>query len=178
MAKPIRSSVAVDTAGIREVAKLSQQRTATLKAVKGGAKIVQAAAKARAPRRKGRGGGGLKQSMGIKAQKGTRGKTLAYAVVGSRKKVVKQVPVGKAGRTRKHVPAYIAHIVEGGAKAHKLNGGTHPGARKNPFLAPAFDATKGRAMSEAQRVLGLETQKLIDKAAVRAAKKSGGGKGR
>lgn len=174
MARPIRADVAVDTSGIREVAKLSQQRTATLKAVKAGGKLVVAAAKARAPRRPGRGGGGLRQAMGMKPVKGTRGKTLAYVVVGARKKVVKQVPVGTSGRTRKHVPAYIAHIVEGGAKAHPLNGGRHPGAKADPFLGPAYDATKAKAMAEAQRVLGDETQKLIDKAAVRAAKKAKG----
>lgn len=174
MAKPIRAAVAVDTKGIAEVAKLSQQRTATLKAVKGGAKLVASAAKARAPRRPGRGGGGLKQAMGIKPVKGTRGKTLAYAVIGARKKVVKQVPVGKSGRTRKHAPAYIAHIVEGGAKAHALNGGRHPGAKAKPFLGPAFDATKARAIEESGRILGMETQKLIDKAAAKTAKKGKG----
>jgi len=171
VAKPIRAGVAVDTSGIREVAKLSQQRTATLKAVKAGGKLVVAAAKARAPRRAGRGGGGLRQALGMKSVKGTRGKTLAYVVVGPRKKVEKQVPVGKSGRTRKHVPAYIAHIVEGGAKSHGLNGGRHPGAAAKPFLGPAFDATKTSAMEESQRVLVGETQKLIEKAAARTAQK-------
>ncbi|MES2208586.1 MAG: HK97 gp10 family phage protein [Chloroflexota bacterium] len=174
MAKPIRATSTVDTAGIREVAKLSQQRTATLKAVKAGGKIVAAAAKARAPRRPGRGGGGLKQAMGVKGVKGTRGKTLAYAVIGARKKVVKMVAGRKGGKLRKHVPAYIAHIVEGGAKAHGLNGGTHPGAKAKPFLGPAFDAAKDKAMGEAQRVLGAETMKLVEKAAAKLAK----GKGR
>jgi hypothetical protein len=106
--------------------------------------------------------------------KGTRGKTLAYVVVGPRKKVVKQVPVGKSGRTRKHVPAYIAHIVEGGAKAHPLNGGRHPGAKAKPFVGPGYDATKAPAVDETRRVLGAETQKLIEKAAVRAAAKARG----
>lgn len=174
MASPIRATAAVDTSGIREVAKLAQQRTATLKAVKAASKHVVAATKARAPRRPGRGGGGLKQAMGTKPVKGTRGKTLAYVVIGARKKVVKQVPVGKTGRTRKHVPAYIAHIVEGGAKAHRLNGGMHPGARKKPFMGPGFDASVTQANETAQRVLGEETQKLIQKAAAKSAAKARG----
>lgn len=170
----VRAGVRVDTAGLRELKNGTQQRNATLKAVKAGGKVVQADAKARAPRRAGRGGGGLKQSMGVKGVKGTKGKTLAYAVIGPRKKVVRQVPTGKSGRTRKHVPAFVAHIVEGGAKPHRLNGGMHPGARKQPFIRPGYEATKGRAADATEKVLATEVGRLIEKAAAKTRAKAGG----
>lgn len=187
-AKPIRATVAVDTKGLGAVAKITQQKTITLKAVRAGAKIVAKAAKARAPRRKR--SGALKLSIGTKAAKGKRGRTTAYAVIGARKKVSKVVPVGRGGRMVKAVPAYYAHLVEGGTRPHRLKrgarlarrtqaargqgaGGQHPGAKAKPFLGPAFDATKDRAMAEAQRVLGEETRKLIAKQAARLAAKRG-----
>lgn len=188
MARPIRTEVAVDTTGIAEVAKLGQARSATLKAVKAGAKLIQGAAKARAPKRKG--SGALRQSLGIKSVKGSKGRTLSFAVIGPRKKVAKMVPVGRGGRKVRAVPAYYAHLVEGGTKPHRLSkgakvarrgkaasgqdaGALHPGAKPQPFLGPAFDATKDRAKEEAQRVLAGEVDKIVQKAAAKAFKAMG-----
>ncbi len=173
-------SVLLDLSGLDAVKSTAKKRTISLKAVKAGAKLVQAAAKAKAPRRK-VDGGGLQQSIGIKPAKGTRGKTLAFCVVGPRLKVVRQVRQGR--KTYKYVPANIAHIVERGAKPHSIKRGsalgrrgkkdtgqgthTHPGAKPHPWLAPAWEEQKNKAGEVAAQVLAAETQKAIEKAAVK-----------
>jgi HK97 gp10 family phage protein len=176
----VASRTVVDLSGLESVASAAKTRGMALKAVKAGAKLIVAAAKARAPRRKR--SGALKQSLGIKPAKGTRGKTAAYAVIGPRKKTVKFVPVGRGGRTVKAVPAFYAHLVEGGTKPHALAkgsrlargkrsavvksgaGGRHPGARAKPFLRPAFDSTVERAIAAAEAALAAELAKVLAKA--------------
>jgi hypothetical protein len=162
--------VITDLSGLAAVSSTAKKRTITLKAVKAGAKLVQAAAKAKAPRRKAD-GGGLQQAIGIKPVKGTRGRTLAYCVVGPRVKVEKQVRQGR--KTYKYVPARTAHIVEGVAKPHDLRRGKgggvvrHPGAKPRPWLAPGWKEQKARAAAVTAEVLAAETQKAIEKAAVK-----------
>lgn len=190
----VASQTLLDLSGIDAVVSAAKTRAMALKAVKAGAKLIQAAAKARAPRRPR--SGALKQSIGIKPQKGTRGKTAAYAVVGARKGVVKQVPVArrpgrrkKVGGTRvpggarhtiKAVPFYYSHLVEKGTRPHALKkgsrlarrgkpeagqrGGRHPGAKAHPFLGPAFDATRAQAVKAAEAVLAAELAKVMAKA--------------
>lgn len=162
--------VVADTSGLVTVSATAKRRAIALKAVKAGAKLVQAAARAKAPRRK-VDGGGLQQSIGIKPVKGTRGKTLAFCVVGPRVKVERQVRQGR--KTYKYVPAKTAHIVEGGARPHEVRRGKgggvvrHPGARKQPWLAPAWEEQKGRAAEATAAVLLAETERAAARAAVR-----------
>ena len=175
----IRAGLTLDLSGLAALSSLAKQRAATLKAVRAGAKIVQQAAKARAPRRKGKGGGGLRQSIGIKAVKGSRGKSLALAVIGARKKVVRMIPRGK--KMVKSAPAFYAHLVESGTRPHAIrkgaalgrkggaakgqSGGMHPGAKAQPFLGPAWESTRDRAIAEAHRVLGDAIRAVLGKAA-------------
>lgn len=161
MAAKIRGTVALDLAGLAGLKSAAQARSVTLKGVRAAAKVVQAAAKARAPKRKR--SGALKQSMGMKAAKGKRGKTLAYAVVGARTKVVKMVPVGKSGRLVKAVPSKYAHLVERGTKPH----GGHPGARPKPFLKPALDSTKDQAAAAGMKAVAAELEKIMAKNAAK-----------
>lgn len=145
-----RAGLALDLTPLHSLRKLSQARTITLKGVRAAGRIVASAAKARAPKRKG--GGALKQSMGMKAIKGRRGRSLALAVVGARKKVSKLVKVGTKGRTIRAVPANYMHLVEGGHKG---------GASPHPFLGPAFSSTKQQAGAAAMEVMAAEVSKVL-----------------
>jgi HK97 gp10 family phage protein len=160
-----RAGLELDLSGLKALASLTQARGVTLKGVRAGGKIVQAAAKARAPKRS----GALRQSIGLKAQKGNKGKTVALAVIGARKKVQKMVRPPRGTKKILAIPAKYAHLVEKGTKPRT----GHPGAKANPFLRPAFDATKSRAVQEASRVIAEEIQKVIAK---QAAKLAGGKK--
>lgn len=171
----VRVKIEADVSGIAALASAAKERAVTLKAVKAGAKIVAAAAKANAPRRKGKGGGGLKQSIGVKAVKGTRGKTLALAVIGPRKKVVRDIPRGK--KTVRSVPAFYAHLVEKGtaphsttkgAKRKKAGPGRHPGTKPKPFLAPAFETNKAAVAAAVEKELAAGVEKELAKAAAKA----------
>lgn len=183
----IRTKVEVDGSGLRQLQSVAKQRSITLKAIKAGAKIVQQEAKSRAPKRT----GALKQSLGVKSEKGKKGKTIALAVVGPRKKVRKTYKRG--GRTLIAVPAFYAHLVEKGTQPHPVSKGEkipragrkpgekpkkkpkgiHPGSKPNPFLGPALASNTGKIQAETIRVLGEEVQKAIEKASVKAAKKGG-----
>lgn len=149
MAKAIGVQAFTSFPGLEAIEKTAKKRAITMKAVKAGAKIVQAAAKARAPKRS----GALKQSIGIKAKKGSRGKTLAFAVVGARTKVAKQFK----GKTIK--PAKYAHLVEKGTKPH----GGHPGAKPKPFLKPALESQKAAVGKAILATLAAEIEKATAK---------------
>lgn len=182
-----KAALELDLTGFEILKTASRQRAATMKAVKAAAKIVQPAAKSRAPRRKAKGGGGLRQSIGIKAEKGRRGKSLAVAVIGARKKVMKMVRPPRGRKLVKSVPAYYAHLVERGTAAHSIGIGSsrgrgnlgkatkhkvnHPGSRAQPFLGPAWAATSKEAIAAANAVMGAEIQKAIAKAAAKLAAK-------
>jgi HK97 gp10 family phage protein len=181
----LREQVVFDLSPLRAIQSAAKSRAITLKAVKAAAKIVQPAAKSRAPRRKAKGGGGLRQSIGIKTVKGTHGKTVALAVIGARKKVVRYVVGAYGGKPQKHVPAYIAHMVEDGTRAHAITKGSrlarsgktsgatgqgkvnHPGSKPNPFLRSAWAAVRQQAIAAGQAVLLAEVQKYMQKQAAR-----------
>lgn len=182
----LKAKVVVDTRGLAGLVTKAKERSITLRAVKAGARLVQADAKAAAPRRKG--SGALRQSLGTKAVKGTRGSTVALAVVGARKKVVKTLSRGN--KSVRVVPAFYAHLVEKGTRPHAIGkgsklgrkgkasgpqaGGMHPGAKAQPFLVPAWESNRSRAAEEAKKVLADEIQKAIAKAAASQAKKPKG----
>lgn len=139
----LRARVAVDASGLRLLSSAAKQRTVTTRMARSGGKVVQRAAKPLAPRRKG--SGALRRSLGVKAKRGTRGKTISYAVVGPRKSVRKTITLngnkafidatdksGKAtrkaiivgGRQVTVVPAFYAHLVEKGTRPHSLGRGS------------------------------------------------------
>lgn len=176
-----RVGLSLDLSGLDAIESLAKQRAITLKAIKAGAKLVQAGAKARAPKRKG--SGALKQSLGVKAVKGKRGKTLALAVIGARKKVSKMVKPPRGTKLIKAVPAFYAHLVEDGTKPHSIRKGSklarkgkpaagpqdlkHPGSKPRPFLRPAWSAVKDEALAAAAIAFGGELQKAIEKQSAR-----------
>lgn len=100
------------------------------------ARVLVKAAKALAPVRSGL----LKKSLGFRPR---TYKHTVLAVIGPRKETkasaAKRIKAGKALRYRGvvggkiHIPAKIAHLVEGG------HGGPHP-APPHPFVKPAMDA--------------------------------------
>ncbi len=135
-------------AGLEAIERTAKKRAITLKAIKAGAKLVQRAAKAKVVKRS----GALKQSIGTKAQKGRKGKTLALAVVGARTKVVQQYK-GRSVR-----PAKYAHLVERGTAR----------AAAKPFLKPALDGQKGQVSRAVLDTLAAEVKKELAKAAARS----------
>lgn len=159
----IKGKLDLNLSGLNAVKSAARSRSITLKSVKAGAKVIAPAVKAGAQRRS----GALKQSIGIKTAKGRRTKTAAYAVVGARTKVRKMVKRSRRGAKVLAVPAFYAHLVEGGTKAHarpNLETGTaghHPGSRPKPFLKPAFDANKGKALDAAREAAADEIAKAI-----------------
>jgi HK97 gp10 family phage protein len=175
----LRTKVQLDLSGLKKLDKATQQRRVTLAAVKDGAKVVQKSAKGSAPRSS----GALKQSLGIKGQKGRKGKTIAFAVVGPRTKVRKLVKRRGSRRPVLAVPAYYAHLVEQGTRPHALGKGSravarrgkkklsagaqHPGTRPRPFLRPAYTGNKAAIATAVTKRLGIEIEKEIAKAAIR-----------
>lgn len=161
MGRAIKVEAFTHFPGLDAIEKTAKKRAITQKAVKAGAKLVQQGAKSRAPKRS----GALKTSIGIKAGKGTKGKTIAFAVIGARAKVERTYK----GRIAK--PSKYAHLVEKGTKAHFVRKRRHPGAKAKPFLAPALEgqrAAVGRAILDA---LAAEIQKVLAKQAQAAFKK-------
>jgi HK97 gp10 family phage protein len=181
----VKTAIVADMSAARQLGGTAFLRRVTLKGAKAAANLVAPRARAAAPRRKG--SGALRQSIGVKAEAGKK-RTGAIAVVGARKKVVKTVPRGK--KTVKAVPAFYAHLVEKGTKAHSLGKGAklgrkgkptvgqdagkkHPGAKPEPFLGPAWEAVKDQAGAAATAAIGAEVQKEIAKRAAKAAKLTG-----
>lgn len=130
--------VQIDTSGFKDIVKLSESRSITLKGVRAGIKILQKPAKSLAPRRVG--SGALRQAQGTKAKKGKKGRTLSFAIQGAKtgfSKMVKPRGYKKSGRTRggkrrwsggyktpqKAVPAFYDHLVQGGTQPHRLGKG-------------------------------------------------------
>ncbi len=166
------AEVVTGFAAIEAIGKAAKSRQLAVRIVKAGAKVVQASARAKAPRGK---TGLLKKAIGMKAVKGTRGKTLAFAVIGARSKV----EGAKGGKTVK--PSKYAHLVERGTKPHSLvkrakkadvagwaarekliaagGGKKHPGATPKPFLGPALQSSKAAAGRAMERVAEQEIWK-------------------
>lgn len=154
--------MAVDmTPAVGLVKSLAQRRIA-YKAVTAGARVVQKAAKAAAPKRKG--SGALKQSLGVKAAKGKRGRSLAFAVIGPRKKIVKQIVPPRGKKPRRVVPAFYAHLVELGTRPHAIGTGRHPGTKPRPFLRPAYAANRNAIAAVMSRIMAVESFKALAKA--------------
>lgn len=151
MGKTIGVQTFTNFPGLDAIEKTAKRRALTLKAVKAGAKLIQSAAKSNAPRRS----GALKQSIGIKAGKGTRGKTLAFAVIGSRAKVE------KSWRGKKVKPSKYARLVEQGTRT----------AAAKPFLGPALDTNRSAAGAVMLQVLAVEIRREMQKSAQAALKK-------
>lgn len=155
----LAAEVFTEWAGLERVERTAKKRQITKKAVKAGAKLVQQAAKARAPRRKG--SGALRRSLGIKAEKGRGGKTLAYAVVGARRKVATRY------KGRATVPANYAHLVERGTRPHAIPVGAggaarrHPGAKPKPFLRPALQGQRAAAYAIMLKTMAAEVAKVL-----------------
>lgn len=143
MPKAIGVQVFTSFPGLDAIERTAKKRAVTLKAVKAGAKLVQQRAKANAARRS----GALRQSIGTKAVKGSRGKTLALAIVGARAKVVRQYK----GRAVK--PSKYAHLVERGT--------VRSAAR--PFLKPALDSQKTQISRAMLDTLAAEIAKALAK---------------
>ncbi|AMV23419.1 hypothetical protein VT84_03350 [Gemmata sp. SH-PL17] len=179
MARPIRAQVFTSFPGLQAIERTAKKRQITMKAVKAGAKPVQQSAKVRAPRRKK--SGALKQSLGVKAKKGTRGQTLAFAVIGARRKVE------KVYKGKKTIPAYYAHLVEKGTKPHSLRSRKrslfqkvrdyltkkrrwHPGAKAQPFLGPALDSQRNEVSKIMLETLGAEIRRVLSQQAIKKAK--------
>lgn len=155
--KTQREGLQLDLSGLTALKNPTQMKNVTLKGVKAGAKLVQEAEKARAPKQS----GALKQAIGIKSQKGTRGKTAAYAIIGARVKVRKQVRRGRSKKKTLAVPAKYLHLVDQGTKY----------IRGRRFAQAAFGATKQQAIAAAGKVIGAEVQRLVAKEAAKLASK-------
>ena len=121
------------------------------KAVSAAAKPMLKAAKANAPVLTGL----LKLAMAT-ASRTYRKSGSIVAVIGPRfwgaaseptklqvKRFAMQKTAAKRARAAKAVPAWYAHLVEGGTKYVPGKGG---GARAQPFMKPAFDRTKHRSL--------------------------------
>lgn len=114
----------------------------------------------------------LKRSIGIKVKTYKSGAIVA--VVGVRRGD-KYQSFDKQGRLR--IPAFYQHLVHGGTKPHPLNKGVtlrdiargkarkvtrmHPGAKANPFLEKAWNASKAQSMAAVERVAAAKTTQEI-----------------
>lgn len=138
------------------------------RALKAATEPMVEAAKALAPKRY----GALRKSIGLRAR--NYGNGIVVCVFGPRNEYV-EVRNGKRIR-----PAKYAHIVEFGAAPHRLFGGTinattpiqrqrrrdvlyaaakaegrktHPGAKAQPFMRPAWDANQAQILPTMSRVI-------------------------
>jgi HK97 gp10 family phage protein len=83
--------------------------------------------------------GALQESIGLKVKPYRKG-NIIFGIVGPRKGFNKPDPSGKGFRD----PRKYAHLVEFGTVKHSAN----------PFMRPAFAATKGQMISETAAVIG------------------------
>lgn len=141
-----RESLRLDLSGLDAVKSVARARSITLKGVKAGSKLVQAAVKARAPKRS----GALGQSIGTKAVKGKRGRTVAFAVIGARVKFQKTIKRGR-GKGTVAKPHKYAGIVNKGSRHSK---GTH-------FLDNAFTSTRAQAAAAGMQAIRAELARTL-----------------
>lgn len=194
---PVGILVSIDKTPIPATVTEVQNRGATLKAVRAGAKIILRVARSAAPK----GLGHLKRAQGIKAAKMKKGKTGSYAVQGAKTKYVKVVKAGSrsASGMKRVVPAFYDHLVQGGVKPHSIRKGSkvtrtgkggkvtaavgqgtgkpHPGHRANPYRRRAYEGVAQEVNREVLRVMGVELQKIINKNALKLAAKASKAKG-
>ena len=144
---------------LRNVRKLEKkvQKRIIRKALGKVARAVVKDARALVPRETGL----LRESLGSVIRFGKKTGE-AFAVIGPRVefkgKKVEKIRAGLRGAKTKRKPANYGHLVEFGAKPHKqrfipvaggvirLGGDMHPGARPKPFLRPALEKNKTKAL--------------------------------
>jgi len=74
-------------------------------------------------------------------------------------------PITGATSTRKHIPYHTAHLIEGGTRPHQthLPGRKvtvqHPGTPAQPFLKPALEQNRQKAMATYAQVVREEIRK-------------------
>lgn len=192
--------VEVDTAGMKFLIDEHKRRDVTLKGARAGAKTLERAAKAEAPKRKGGGGGTLRLAQGVKAAKGRKGSTTAFAVQGAKKRTEKMVRLPGRTKPQRVVPAFYDHLVQKGTKPHSVAKGErlgrgvrmskkgriygaavaqtkqtgrkkHPGARANPYRRRAWESVKDQSAAAALQAMAAEEQRLLAKAAEKSAAK-------
>lgn len=142
------------------------------------AQVIQKEMKARAPVKTGY----LRKSIGYKIRQ-RMGQF--YGTVGPQRTVVKSNNLASYGdeskRVKKYTWAYYAQFLEFGSAAHLIpnpkrkqktkivigkrvfSSADHPGIAPRPFLRPAFDAAKRRAVDESGKLMW----QLIEKAAAK-----------
>lgn len=187
----ISAKVSVDVSGFVDLIGITKTRAVTLKGVRAGAKELLSIVRPLAPRRKG--GGALRQSQGVKAAKGKRGKTVSFAVQGARTKFEKMSRAGGYTTPQRVVPAFYDHLVQGGTRAHRLGkgesllreakgrrkgkqatkqttGGAHPGTQANPYRKRAYEGAKARIEKVMVDVMVRELNREIERINAKLAK--------
>lgn len=152
-------------------------RGVTLAGARAAARLLVRAAKAAAPVKS----GALRKAQGFRAKKGTKGRTVSYAVQGARAKLAYAVTRPGRRTPQKAVPALYDHLVELGTRPHAVGkgsrlfradgkrvkgagtraGGRHPGAKPNPYHARSWAAVKGGAGEAALAAMSREIGKLL-----------------
>lgn len=148
------------------------QKKVLRSAIAAGASPVSKAAKGFAPVET----GALKRSIGIKTKTYSSGTVIA--VIGVRRGVKFQ-SVDRHGRKR--IPMFYQHLVHGGTQQHPLDVGVtmrdlakgkkrlitrmHPGAKANPFLTKAWNASKTKSVAAINRVVAAKTTQELQKLA-------------
>ena len=160
------------------------------RALQAAADVLAEEARARAPVQAIPGGGALRDSIkGVSARRKRRGGRVyigAYVIIAEPKGLKRRG--GKGKKTPDEIierkdPRLYDHLVEFGTRPHALGKGSsinrgiirkqtgaqHPGAKKQPFMRPAFDAGAQRAIETFAR----ELRTLVDPGSTPPAK--GGG---
>lgn len=101
----------------------------------------------------------LKEAIGRKVKTYKSG--VAAAIIGARRSV--EGFVHDARGTRKQIPAFYFHLVEGGTKPHdeRMKSGQvihHPGSKAQPALLPAWRENKAQAADLAKKKLAEVTE--------------------
>lgn len=170
----------LDLSGLKNLQSLAKRRSVAKKAVTKMARTVQPTVRAMAPKRQEGGGGTLKASIGTKNGVSKKSETGVYAVVGARKKIVRQVTFPGRKKPTTVIPANYLHLVAFGTRPHALGkdarlarkntnqvdklqdtGRKHPGAKANNFVARAWAARKGEAEAAGLETFRVEYQRAI-----------------
>lgn len=154
MTTPFIATTIVGADQVQSILKELPRRTTTRvtkKAVNAGARIISREAKRLVRRGK---TNQLSRSIGIK---GKQSKSGYYAKIGSRRGFA---IFGRGGK--KYDPTRVVHLVEKGTQPHivtrrgligKSQAYKHPGARPNPFIAPALNDNISQVQSTVREKL-------------------------
>lgn len=190
----ISAKVRVNTAGMKLIVAENKKRDVTLKGARAGTKVLERAAKAEAPVRKG--SGMLRKAQGVLAKKGRKGTTISFAVQGARKRIEKMVTLPGRTKPQRVVPAFYDHLVQGGTAAHSVSKGErlerkqktsksgkaygkmvaqtsqtgrkHPGARANPYRRRAWNTSQGAVGDAALNAMAEAERKILADAATKS----------